>query len=116
MSSTAIEHAEAGAESWRSAVMSQRTGPVEHADIYALAGSVVDVLRALDDLAGLLADQVGRYEIGRRLYDDEGHDPAVRLAGAVQHLREARAALGSADTAYNGFWSAIGHIGAEVEQ
>lgn len=116
MSSIAVQHAEAGADSWRSAVLSQRTGAVDHADIYALAGSVVDVLRALDDLSGLLAVQVGRYGVGRRVYDDEGRDPADRLMGAVAHLREARAALGSADAAVNAFWSAIGHIGVEVEQ
>jgi hypothetical protein len=95
--------------------MAQSTAALDHADFYALACSLVDVVRVVDALAGVLAQQVGRYGVGRRVYDDEGHDPAERLAGAVAQLRAARNALGSADTALNEFWSSIGHIGVEVE-
>lgn len=115
MSRTAVQHVESAAEACRSAFLTQRTASPDHADFYALAGAVVDVLRAVDALLGVLAQQVGRYGVGRRLYDDEGHDPAERLAGAVAHLGMARDALGTADAAFSAFWSSVGHIGMEVE-
>ena len=115
MSSIALQHVETAADACRSAFVAQRTAALDHAEFYALAGAVVDVVRAVDALTSVLARQVGRYGSGRRLYDDQGHDPAERLAGAVVQLGAARLALGSADAAFNAFWSSVGHIGIEVE-
>lgn len=116
MSSVAVEHVEAAAGSCRSAFLAQGTASVDHADFYGLAGNVVDVLRALDALTGVLVNQVGRYADGRRIYDDQGEDPAERLTVAVAQLGEARAALSSTEAAFDAFWSSIGHIGVEVER
>jgi hypothetical protein len=70
----------------------------------------------VDDLFGILAEQVTGYPAGRRLYDDTGEtDPTDRLRHAVAELDAARNALHSAQRAANAFWSAIGHIGVEAQ-
>ena len=93
----------------------QDTKPRSQAGFYAFASEIVATLNALDNLTVVLAAQVGAYGEGRTLYDDTRTvDPAARLAEAVQCLSYARAALGPAAVAANGFWSTIGHIGVEV--
>jgi hypothetical protein len=110
----AVRQADAGSWAWHAVVHAQRTATLDHADFYALTGAVVDTLRALESLAGLLARQVGGYGEGRALYDDEGGDPAVRLAEAARQVSVCGQHIAAAERAANRFWSAIGHIGVEV--
>jgi len=49
----AVREARAGAKSWRTAVLSQRTAVPDHADFYAMTADVVDTLAVLDDAARL---------------------------------------------------------------
>jgi hypothetical protein len=109
--SEAVQGAEAGAQAWRAVVHAQQSAAPDHADFYALAGHVVETLRALDGLAGVLVRQTAGYGAGREVYDDEGANPAHRLRSAVLALAEARQELATADRAANRFWSAVGHIG-----
>lgn len=110
----AVRSAEAAATGWAEVVHHQQQAEPRHADFYALAGEMVATLYALDDLTVLLAAQVGAYGQGRAVYDDTRTvDPATRLAEAAQHLYGIRAALGTATTEANAFWSEIGHIGVE---
>ena len=111
----AVRSADAAATAWAEAVRHQQAAPASHADFYALAAELVATLYALDDLAVLMAGQVGRYGQGRTLYDDTRTvDPAARLGEAVEALSRVHAALGTTATAANEFWNAIGHIGVEV--
>lgn len=113
----AVQHAQAGADTWRQAVHAQRDATPDHGDFYALAGEMVDTLRCLDSLAGLLIAPVAGYRAaprgvaGREVYDDEGTNPAHRLRAAVLALIETRDELSQAERAANRFFSAIGHIG-----
>lgn len=107
----ALPFAEAGAHRWRQALLAQRTAVPAHSDFYETAAHLVDTLRALDGMAGVLASQVASYGAGRAVYDDEGANPAHRLRAAVLALAEARQHLTEADRAVGHFWSAIGHIG-----
>jgi hypothetical protein len=113
--SAAVANAEAGAQAWRTAVHAQQTATGDHADFYALAGEIVDTLRAMETLtAVVLRSQVAAYGQGRALYDDEGADPAVRLAKAAAQVAATGQHLTDAQRSANRFWSAIGHIGVEV--
>lgn len=112
----AVRYADAGSQSWRQVVHAQRSAVADHADLYALAGELVDTLRCLDSLAGLLAGQTAHYPgtvtaAGGELYDDENANPAHRLRSAVLALAETRQALSGAERAVNRYWSAISHIG-----
>lgn len=109
----ALIAAEAGAEHWRAAAIEQRRAPLDHADFYVLAGEIVQALRALEELARLLADQVPAYRVGRRLYDDEGRRPADRLSEATAELLRLRGHVEAAERAANAFWSEIGHVGVK---
>lgn len=109
----AVDAAEAGTGEWRAAVVAQRSATPDHADFYGIACELVGTLRALEALIRVLSDQVAAYGLGRVLRDDEGGDPAVRLADAADELARTRALLARAEQTANGFWSAIGHIGAE---
>ena len=115
--SPAVQRARAGADTWRHVVHAQRGATPDHGDFYALAGEMVDTLRCLDSLAGVLVGQVAGYraaprgETGREVYDDEGGKPADRLRAAVLALIETRDELSQAERAANRFFSAIGHIG-----
>lgn len=110
----AVGHAEAGAAAWRAAVVVQRSATPDHAEFYEFAGHLVDTLRALDELGGVLGRQMAGYAEGRRLYDDEGGDPRARLRAAGLHLAVVRQCAAEAERAANEFWSAISHIGVEV--
>ncbi|MBN9102333.1 MAG: hypothetical protein J0I49_30175 [Pseudonocardia sp.] len=112
--SHAVRRAVAGAEAWREVVHAQRVATPDHADFYALAGEMVETLRVLDSLVGVLAGQVAGYGGGRAVYDDEGADPACRLRSAVLALVVTRDELAQGERAANEFWSAIGHIGVET--
>jgi hypothetical protein len=112
---TAAAHAEKGAQQWRAAAVVQRSAEPDHAEFYALAGELVDTLRAIEALGGVPARQVDGYGAGRRLYDDEGGDPRARLRTAGSHLAELRRLAAAAERAANDFWSAISHIAVELE-
>jgi hypothetical protein len=107
----AVQRAKAGAEAWREVVRAQLAAAPDHADFYALAGEMVETLRVLDSLAGVVARQVIGYGTGRAVYDDAGSDPAHRLRSAVLALAEVRDGLARVERAANQFWSAIGHVG-----
>ena len=111
----AVCHAEMGAAAWRAAVDYQLAATPDHADFYALAGDLVETLRALDTVAGVLASQATSYGASRQVYDDEDANPAHRLRAAVLALAETRHGLARAERAANQFWSAIGHIGTRYQ-
>lgn len=112
----AVELAEAGTQAWRDTAGAQRTAASDHGEFYALAGELVATLRALEALADVLIRRVATYEQGRVLRDDEGAQPAARLASAVADLTRVRELLAGAERAANRFWSEIGHIGIEEQQ
>jgi hypothetical protein len=109
-----VRAAEAGAAAWRRVVHAQRTATADHGEFYVLAGELVEVLRAVESLAGVLGSQVAGYGTGRALYDDEGHDPGARLADAAAYLDALGERVAQAGRAANGFWSAVGHIAVAV--
>lgn len=107
----AVQHAATGAQAWRAVVHAQQAAEPGHADFYALAGDVVDTLRSLDALVGILTRQTGSYATGREVYDDENANPAHRLRSAVLALVQVRHELSEAERSANRFFSVIGHIG-----
>jgi hypothetical protein len=114
----AVAAAETAANWWSSAVAAQRAvraEALEHADFYDLAAEIVTTLRSLEDLAELLARQVDGYGAGRALRDDTGCDPSARLVRAVAEVSGLRIAVASAVAEGERFWSAIGHIGLEID-
>lgn len=113
---TAPMHAETAALEWQAAVAAQRVAVPDHADFYALAAEIVPTLHALQDLANVLRRQVTGYADGRAVYDDSREvDPVLRLAEAAGQLALLRDRLAAAQEHANGFWSAISHIGIEVQ-
>jgi hypothetical protein len=113
--STAPAHAEQGTAGWEDAVRLQRWATPDYADFYAMAGEIVATLHALDDLTQVLRRQVTGYGQGRALYDDTREvDPADRLTEAAVELGRLAEYVQAAQAPANRFWSAIGHIGAEV--
>lgn len=110
---TSATHAEKGAQQWRAATVVQRSAEPDHAEFYALAGELVDTLRAIEQLAGVLMRQVNDYGAGRRLYDDQCANPRARLRAAGLRLAELRQHAAAAEQAANEFWSAISHIGLD---
>jgi hypothetical protein len=114
--SAAVTSAEAGARAWRSAVHDQRAAAPDHGDFYGLAAELVDTLRSLEALTGVLGRQVAGYGQGRVLRDDAGEQPAARLAEAVAHLTRAGQLLAVAERAANAYWSAIGHVAVDGGQ
>lgn len=113
----AVAAAETAAHWWSVAVAAQRSvrlEVLEHADFYDLAAEAVGTLRSIEQLAELLARQVGSYGGGRSLRDDSGCDPAARLVRAVADVAALRIAVASAVAEGERFWSAIGHIGLEI--
>jgi len=113
--SAVVPHGEAGARAWREALLAQHAAVPAHGDFYDLAAHMVNTLRALDAVAGVLARQVADYGAGRVVYDDEGANPAHRMRAAVLALAETRHGLARAERAANQFWSAIGHIGTRYQ-
>jgi hypothetical protein len=112
----AVAQAEQGADGWHDAVALQSYASAEHADFYALAAAMVSTLHSLDDIAGVLRRQVRGYARRTDLYDDTRQiDPADRLMQACDELTVVRTALVTAAGAANRFWSAVGHIGIEVQ-
>lgn len=110
----ALLHAESGATRWREAVHAQRSARPDHGEFYELAAHLVDTLRVLDALCGVLGPQVAGYADGRPVYDDEGGDPQARLRSAVLHLAVVRQCVSDAEQAAADFWSAISHIGVRA--
>ena len=110
----AVEHAASGAHAWRSAVHAQLAATRDHVDFYALTGDVVETLRSLSGLAGLLVGQVATYGRGRGLRDDvPGHDPAERLAIASSWAAQLQHDLDRAERTANQLWNEISHIAVE---
>jgi hypothetical protein len=94
-------------------VHEQLSAEPDHSDFYALAGELVDTLRSVESLVGVLSRQVAGYGEGRVLRDDAGGDPAERLAAAVAELDSVRVLVSGAERATNQFWSEIGHVAVE---
>lgn len=112
----AVRSADIGAQAWRQTAHAQRTSTPDHVDFYAIAAELVDTLRSLDFLAGLLAGQVAAYPgtvvaAGGEIFDDQGAVAEHRLRSAVLALAETRQALVTAERTANRYWSAISHIG-----
>lgn len=111
----AVRFADAGSLAWQRVVHTQRLSHPDHADFYALAGELVDTLRALDALAGLLAGQTADYPgtvtaAGGHVDDDEWAPAGHRIRSAVLALAETRQALSAAERAAGTYWSAISHV------
>jgi hypothetical protein len=94
-------------------VHEQLAAEPDHVDFYALAGELVDTLRSVESLVGVLSRQVAVYSEGRVLRDDAGGDPAARLVAAVVELDSVRVLVSGAERSANRFWSEIGHVAVE---
>lgn len=86
-----------------------------HEDFYAWGWALSDLTVRLQDVGQLLSRQVASYGERRILRDDEGTDPHGRLLEACAHLDEMAAALGAAHNSAGLYFSAISHIGVEVQ-
>lgn len=106
-----VRHAEAGTAGWREAARAIQSERLDHGDMYELGGELSATLRAVEEAARVLRNQVLGYGFGRRLRDDAGVSPIDRLAEAAVALAVAGRGLAEADRAVQRFWSAIGHIG-----
>jgi hypothetical protein len=109
-----VAQAKSGARAWRSVIAAQRVATPDHDDVNALADELVDTLRALELVSGVLLRRVHGYDQALRLSDDEGQDPAQRLVAAAAFLADLTSALDRADRAASGFSSQIAHIAVEV--
>ncbi len=119
--SVAVRCADTGSRAWRQVLEAQRMAAPDHSDFYAVVGELVETLRNLDGLTGLLARQVADYPntmiaAGRRLYDDEGANPEHRVRAAVLALAETRAALSAAERAATQLFAQLSHIGTEARR
>lgn len=112
----AVEAAEIGAQQWRTVVHAQRAATPNHGDFYEIAAEAADTLRGLSALAGVLARQVAGYGKGRVLRDDEGWDPAGRIAEAAAFAAVMQRDLDHAARSADRFQSMVGHIAVEVTQ
>lgn len=105
-----------GRDALEAAAVHQRADPdPDHGQFYRHGHEIVGVVTALDDLALTLAKQVARYDDQRLLRDDNETRPADRLETARGHLAELHTALSAAARHANQFWSAISHVGVEVD-
>ena len=114
----AVTAAAAATHWWQAATCAERAvrpDLLEHADFYDLAAEMVTTLRSLEDLAEVLSGQVGSYGTGRTLRDDTGADPQARLVRAVGEVTALRVSLTGAVAEGERFWSAVGHIGLDLE-
>ncbi|WP_246633824.1 hypothetical protein [Pseudonocardia nigra] len=116
--SEVLRRADAGAAAWRGVVHAQQAATPDHGEFYELAGFMVETLRALEALAGVLSRQATGYadglSVGRVVYDDtRAVDPRIRLETARMELSSLVQSAAWADGYANQFWSAIGHIGVE---
>lgn len=109
--SDTVRHAESGTAGWREAARAIQSERLDHDVMYALGGELSETLRALQQVAESLRNQVLRYDQGRRLVDDEGDRPEFRLADAAAGLAATGRALTAAERVLQRYWSAIGHIG-----
>lgn len=115
MAKTASELAETARDGWEEVVRTERAADPDHGEWYGIAGEMVGTLRAVEDLARLLEQRVARYGDDRILRDDEGLAPSRRITACVELLAELQASVSSAERSANEFWSAIGHVGVEVQ-
>ncbi|MFR9807364.1 hypothetical protein ACL02T_34490 [Pseudonocardia sp. RS010] len=86
-----------------------------HEDFYTWGWALSDIIRRLDDVAGVLGRQVGRYGDNKILRDDQDADPTERLTEAGAHLQALRSSLSSALRSASDYHSAVGHVAVEVE-
>lgn len=110
----AVAQAERGTRAWRSVIAAQRVATPDHDDVNALADELVDTLRVLELVSGVLLRRIHGYDRAPSLRDDEGQDPAQRLVAAAGFLADLANALDHADRAASGFSSQIAHIAVEV--
>lgn len=113
---TAVTQASVGAAAWRQVVHAQLVARPAHADWYAITGEVMDTLRAMASLAGVLVGQIGNYGEGRVLRDDAGADPVERLAYACSWAARLQHELDRAEQAADYLLSEVGHIAVEVDR
>lgn len=86
-----------------------------HQDFYDWGWALTELLDRVDAVAEVLERQIPRYGDRRILRDDEGGDPAERLAEAVSRLAETRQALGPARARVREYHSAASHIAVAVD-
>ena len=114
----AVRRADAGVAAWRGVVHAQQGAPPDPGEFYELAGFMVETLRVLEALVGVLARQVAGYADslpgGRVVYDDSRRvSPRTRLEMAVSDLQFLSRSTSLAGADATVFWSSIGHIGVE---
>ena len=113
-----VTAAETGAQWWACATASlhlRLRGSLSHADLHDLAGELVTTLQALEGLTSALARHTEAYAERGDLRDDEDADPTARLELGVAEVREVGRLLGTALRPANAFWSAVGHIGLQLD-
>lgn len=108
----AVAAAGRGTRAWRSVVVTQAAA--DEPGFHDLAGEVLDTVRALELVVGVLLRQVHAYGDGLVFCDDEGQNPTERLIAVAACLADLHCALGRADRAASGLWSQVGHIAVEV--
>jgi hypothetical protein len=118
----AVARAVAATSAWQDAERAQRRAVVLHEDVYALAGEIVGSLYAVQGLVVVLRGQMAGYADTTRgaVYDDSRYDrrpvsPQARLRDAARELAATGGALGEASTSMNAAWSAVGHIGVDLD-
>lgn len=85
-----------------------------HEDFYAWGYVLSELTARVQDAARILARQVAAYGDRRILRDDDGADPADRLAEAARLLDHLHTTAGVANSAARLYHSSIGHIGVAV--
>lgn len=100
----------------RAAEERQRTDhPPAHEDFYAWGSALDQLTYRLGGAVRTLHHQVQAYGDRRILRDDEGSDPAARLAEADEYLDALSVALEEASKWARSYHSSIGHIAVEVD-
>lgn len=106
-----VGHAETGTRGWRSAARTIQAARLDHDAMYALGAELSESLRAMEQVARVLAGQVTVYGDDKVVRDGEGADPHIRLHEAGAVLADVQGRLRVADVAVQRYQSAIGHIG-----
>lgn len=86
----------------------QNTAPDE---LYRASGALVAMLGAITEISEHLSDAVAHLADDRVLRDDDGGDPAGRIAAARQHLTATATATRAATQAASDNHTTIGHLG-----
>jgi hypothetical protein len=107
----ALAAAERGAKAWRTVVAAQGANVPEQHGFHVLAGELVDTVRALDLVAGVLLKQVHSHGDQLVADDKKSIERLVSMAGLLADLH---AALDRAGAAASGFCTQLGPIADEV--